>query len=146
MQVILLRDIAGVGQKGSVKNVADGYALNHLIPNKFAQMATADTLKDLEKRVANEKKERDEQEQEWAAIAGRMKNFTLMVRANANSQGHLYKKITPEDIARILGEQGINVPPDAIVPKMPIKQSGAWPVDVELGKNKATITVDVITA
>lgn len=146
MQVILLRDIAGVGQKGSVKNVADGYALNHLIPNKLAQMATKDTLKDLEARVEREKAERATQEKEWAAIANKMKNFTLMVRANANTQGHLYKKITSEDIARILAEQGIDVPADAIAPKMAIKESGAWPVDIDLGKNKATITVDVVAA
>ncbi len=146
MQIILLKDVSGVGQKGSVKNVADGFALNSLIPRKLAQLATPEALKTLESRNAQEKKERDDQEAQWAAIVGKMKNFTLMLRANASPQGHLYKKITAEDIARVLGEQGINVPADAIEPKMPIKQSGTWPVDIELGKNKATITVDVITA
>ena len=146
MQVILLKDLAGVGQKGSVQNVADGYALNNHIPRKFAQLATPDALKTLERRVAEEKQVRAAQEKEWAAIAAKMKNFTLMLRANANKQGHLYKKVTAEDIARILAEQGISVPVDAITPKMPIKQSGAWPVEIGLGAHTITITVDVVAS
>ena len=146
MQVILLRDVSGVGQKGSVKNVSDGYALNHLIPNKMAQMATPDALKNLEKKNAEDKARRAEQEKEWAAIAGRMKSFTLMVRANGDAKGHLYKKISAEDIAKVLREQGIDVPEESIHPKMPIKQTGAWPVEIRLGETVATITVEVITS
>jgi large subunit ribosomal protein L9 len=146
MQVILLRDLAGIGQKGSVRNVADGYALNHLIPNKMAQLATPDALKTLETRVAEEKTRRATQEKEWSAIVHRMKNFTLMLRANANNQGHLYKKITAEDIVRVLSEQGIDVPVESVQPKMAIKETGAWPVLIRLGNQEATVTVDVIAA
>lgn len=146
MKVILLKDVGGVGQKGTVQNVADGFALNNLIPRKLAQLATPDVLKTLERKNAEDSAVRAAQEKEWAAIVGRMKNFTLMLRANASPQGHLYKKVAAEDIARILKEQGIDVPADAITPKMPIKQSGAWPVDIELGSQKATITVDVVAS
>ena len=146
MQVILLRDISGVGQKGSVKNVSDGYALNHLIPNKMAQMATPDALKNLEKKNADDKARRAEQEKAWTAIAERMKSFTLMLRANGDAKGHLYKKISAEDIAKVLREQGIDVPEESIQPKMPIKQSGSWPVEIRLGERQTTITVEVITS
>ena len=144
MQVILLRDISGVGQKGSVKNVSDGYALNHLIPNKMAQMATPDALKNLEKKNMEDKARRAQQEKEWTAIAERMKSFTLMVRANGDAKGHLYKKISAEEIAKVLREQGIDVPDESIHPKMPIKQTGAWPVEIRLGNMMATITVEVL--
>ena len=146
MQVILLRDISGVGQKGSVKNVSDGYALNHLIPNKMAQMATPEALKSLEKKNAVDMARRAEQEKEWSAIAEKMKSFTLMVRANGDAKGHLYKKISAEDIAKVLREQGIDVPEESIHPKMTIKQTGAWPVEIRLGETVATITVEVITS
>ncbi len=146
MKVILLKDVGGLGQRGTVQNVADGYALNNLIPRGVAQMATDDALKNHERKVAEDRAERAAQEKEWAAIVERMKNFTLMLRANADPKGHLYKKVAAEDIARILKEQGIDVPADAITPKMPIKQSGAWPVEIELGSQKATITVDVVAA
>ena len=146
MQVILLRDVSGVGQKGAVKNVADGYALNHLIPNKMAQLATPQALKDLEKRAASDKAHREQQETEWAAIFEKMKMFHLMLRANASAQGHLYKKIAGEDIQKLLREQGIDVPIESIQPKMAIKQTGAWPVEIKLGDKSATITVEVIAA
>jgi len=141
----MLRDVSGVGQKGSVKDVSDGYALNHLIPNRMAQMATKDALASLEKKNAEDSAHRAAQEKEWVAIVEKMKKFTLMVRANADGKGHLYKKISAEEIAKILGEQGIDVPEECITPKMPIKQTGAWPVDIKLGNHLATITVEVIS-
>ena len=144
MRTILLKDVAGVGQRGEVKNVADGYALNMLIPNKMAQLATPEALKNLEKKNAEETAHRAAQEKEWAAIAEKVKKFTLMLRANASPQGHLYKKISADDIARVLKEQGIDVPEESIHPKMPIKQTGNWPVEIKLGDNSATITVEVI--
>ncbi len=146
MQVILLRDISGLGQRGTVKNVADGYALNHLIPQKWAQMATPEALKNHAAKVASETAHRAEQEKAWDAIAEKVQKFTLMIRANASPQGHLYKKISAEDIAKLLREQGIDVPEEAIKPKMPLKQTGAWPVEIQLGKRAITMMVDVIAA
>ena len=145
MKIILLRDVGGLGLRGAVKEVSDGYALNHLIPNKMAQLASKEALASLEKKNAADKALRAEQEKEWAAIAERMKSFTLMVRANADAKGHLYKKITAAEIAKVLGEQGIHVPEESITPKMPIKQTGTWPVEIKLGNLEATITVEVIS-
>lgn len=144
MKVILLRDVAGIGQKGAVKIVADGYALNFLMPNKMAKLATNDALKDLEQKVAEDNARREAQEKEWAVTAEKLKKFTLMLRVNAGKDGSLYKKISPSEIASVLREQGIDVPEEAITAKMPIKRIGTWPVDIEFGSHKATITVDVI--
>jgi ribosomal protein L9 len=47
MKVILLEDVQGVGEAGSVANVADGYARNYLIPRKLAIPATSGSLKNL---------------------------------------------------------------------------------------------------
>jgi large subunit ribosomal protein L9 len=146
MKIILLRDVSGVGQRGTVKEVADGYALNRLIPGKMAQMATPEALKLHEKRLMEDAAHRAAQEKEWSAIAEKVQKFTLMLRAKADTKGHLYKKISAEEIARLLREQGIDVPEEAIQPKMAIKQTGAWPVDIHLGKKEATMTVEVIAA
>lgn len=146
MQIILLKDVSGVGQRGQVKNVADGYALNSLIPRKAAMLATAQALKDLETKNAADAAHRAEQEKEWAAIFEKIQKFTLMVRANSDAKGHLYKKIGGEEIAKVLREQGVDVPEESIHPKMAIKQTGTWPVEIQLGEKKATITVEVIAA
>ena len=44
MKVILSQDVAGVGRKGEIKNVSDGYAGNFLLPKKLAQIATPNAL------------------------------------------------------------------------------------------------------
>ena len=53
MKVILLRDTAGVGKKGDIKNVADGHALNFLLPRKFAEEATPQAIKEAERLYTN---------------------------------------------------------------------------------------------
>ena len=49
MKVIFLKDVGGVGQRGTIKDISDGYAQNFLIPNGLAEQATA------EKKTANQK-------------------------------------------------------------------------------------------
>jgi large subunit ribosomal protein L9 len=146
MQVILLKDVAKVGQRGSVITVADGFALNSLIPRKMAMLATPEALKDLEKKNADNKAHRAAQEKAWDAIFEKMKSFTLMLRANAAPQGQLYKKIGAEEISKLLQEQGVDVPDEAIHPKMAIKQTGVWPVEIKLGDKSATINVEIIAS
>jgi large subunit ribosomal protein L9 len=52
MKVILLKDVRGVGQHGTVQNVADGYAINRLFPAKLAEPATEAKLKEIEATAA----------------------------------------------------------------------------------------------
>lgn len=146
MQIILLKDVSGVGQRGQVKTVADGFALNSLIPQKKAMLASPAALKDLEKKNAENRAHREAQEKAWDAIFEKMKSFTLMLRANAAPSGHLYKKIGSEEIAKLLKEQGVDVPDEAIHSKMAIKQTGVWPVEIKLGEKSATINVEIIAA
>ena len=115
MQIILLKDVAGVGQRGQVKTVADGFALNSLLPRKAAMLATPQALKDLEQKNAENAAHRAAQEKEWDAIFEKIQKFTLMVRANSDAKGHLYKKIGGEEIAKVLREQLRQLQADGLV-------------------------------
>ena len=44
LEIILLKDVKGVGNSGELKNVSDGFALNYLIPKGLAESATVDKL------------------------------------------------------------------------------------------------------
>ncbi|MEK7509277.1 MAG: 50S ribosomal protein L9 [Patescibacteria group bacterium] len=146
MQVILLRDVAGVGQKGSVKNVSDGYALNFLIPNRLAEMATKEKMQTLHKEQAATKAEMEVREKEWTALVKKLEGQTLHIKANASEQGHLYEKISGEHVAKVIEKElKVTLPQGVVQPKMAIKQTGEWPVEIRLGEHKATITVSVIT-
>ena len=47
MQVILLKDVKGLGKAGEVAKESDGYARNFLIPKKMAEVATSDVLNNI---------------------------------------------------------------------------------------------------
>ena len=51
MKVIFLKDVSGIGKRGEVKNVADGYARNFLIANGLVEIATETTIKNNEVRI-----------------------------------------------------------------------------------------------
>ncbi|OGG57786.1 50S ribosomal protein L9 [Candidatus Kaiserbacteria bacterium RIFCSPHIGHO2_01_FULL_56_24] len=144
MQVILLRDVTGIGQKGSVKNVSDGHALNYLIPNRLVEMATPEKIKEYEKQKADDAAAAAQKEKEWTELAKHIDGKKIEMKANAGKQGHLYEKISGGHIATAIREQlKITIPPDAVAPKMSIKEIGEWPVEIKLGIHKATIIVTV---
>jgi len=146
MQVILLRDISGVGQKGSVKNVSDGHAVNFLIPNRMAEAATPEKLKAYEKEQKEHAAEAAAKDVEWRAIVKEINGKKLTIPANAGKQGHLYEKISGDDIQfAITNQWKIALPKQAVHPKMAIKQTGEWPVEVKLGAHTAAIIVVVET-
>src|SRR5512146_42540 len=52
MKVILLQEVPGLGQPGDVKEVANGYARNYLLPRKLVTAATATAMASLNEQVA----------------------------------------------------------------------------------------------
>lgn len=145
MKVILLRDVSGIGQKGSVQNVSDGHALNFLIPNRLAEMATDDKVKALEKQKATDAEAVEARDKEWRSLAKQLNDARVEIKANASEQGHLYEKISNIQVSKAINEQlKFAVPPASIEPKMSLKEVGEWPVVVTLGNHQATLIVVVV--
>lgn len=105
MKVILTQNVPGVGEAGAIKEVADGYARNYLIPKKLATPATRGTLKQAEAqaeavaRKAN--KQRETLQQTAAAIDGKV----VRIRARVGSENRLYGSITSADVADAVAKQ-----------------------------------------
>ena len=53
MKVILKQDVKGLGKKGELVNVSDGYAKNYLVPRKIAAFADATAMNELKNREAS---------------------------------------------------------------------------------------------
>lgn len=144
MLVILLRDVPGIGQKGSIKSVSDGHALNYLIPNRLAEMATDEKVKAMEAQKKEDAAAAIRRDTEWTALAKQIDGKRVEMKENASMQGHLYEKISGGHVATVIREQlKLTIPPDAVMPKMAIKEVGEWPVDIKLGTHKATLIVVV---
>ena len=111
MKVILTQNVPGVGEAGAIKEVADGYARNYLIPKKLAAPATRSSLKQAEAQaeaiVRKANKQRESLQQTASALEGK----TVKIRARVGSENRLYGSITPADVADAIGKQ-LNVTVD----------------------------------
>jgi large subunit ribosomal protein L9 len=145
MKVILTTTVKGTGKAGEVKEVADGYARNFLIPRRLAVPATDGALKGVaQKRAAESRRELNELA-DAQALADRLAETPVVLSAKVGEQGRLYGSITTADMADQLSAQlGHAIDKRHIQLADPIKQLGTYKVPVRLHRAvTATITVEV---
>ena len=145
MKVVLQEEVKGLGVAGDVKDVADGYARNYLIPRRLAAPATAGALKNVEAQRAAAAKRQAQLDADARALAARLGSMTLTLKARVGSQERLYGSITAADIAAALGRE-LGAPFDRrkLVLEDPIRELGTHTVPVHLGRDvSATLTVNV---
>jgi large subunit ribosomal protein L9 len=145
MKVILTKDVSGTGKSGEVKDVADGYARNFLIPRKLAIPASGGALKGVEqKRVAEQKKIAAE-EAAARALADRLTSSPVVLTARVGDQGRLYGSITSADIAEQLSAHlGQPIDKRKIELDDPIRHLGSHEVTIRLHRAvSAVVKVDV---
>lgn len=146
MKVILNHDISKVGKKYEVKDVADGYALNFLIPKGLAETATPKAMKRLDGLKAVLTAERKVQEDLLAKNIKSIDGVRLEMEEKANDKGHLFAGLHTDQIVPALKKQtGIDVLPEFILLEKPIKEVGEHSIEVKVGDKSAKFTL-VITA
>ncbi|MCH7604666.1 50S ribosomal protein L9 [Patescibacteria group bacterium] len=135
MRIILLQDIEHVGKKFEVKEVADGYARNHLIPNKLAQLATKKTLQwaEMQKEVVNQKAE--EGLKTTQELASQLDGLEVPILVKVGDEGQLFESIGVQGIVEHLKEMGITIKKEQVQFEEPIKELGEFPVKVTLEHN-----------
>src|SRR5437764_12818685 len=99
MKVILLQDVDGLGKAGELKDVANGYARNFLVPKKLAAGATPQLLANYQQRIAAEQRRFEKQNEQNREQSERLGQITLTFKARVGGQGRLYGSITSQDIA-----------------------------------------------
>lgn len=144
MKVILLQDVEKLGKKFEVKEVADGFAKNHLFPKKIAQPATKNALiwAQTQREIAakNEEKELIEIQKKVSAIDGR--EFVMKVKTG--EKGQLFESVNSSKIAELLNENGIDVDKKQVDLDEPIKELGDWRVKINFPHNlEAEIKITV---
>ena len=145
MKVILTQDVKGTGRAGEVKDVADGYARNFLIPRKLAVPATAGALKGVEQRQAAESKRAAAEETTARELATRIGAEPIVIRAKVGDQGRLYGSITSGDVAEELSRRlGEPIDKRRIELTDPIRQLGTFQVPIRLHRTvTANLTIEV---
>jgi large subunit ribosomal protein L9 len=145
MKVILIDEIRGLGGRGDVVTVKDGYARNFLIPKKLAQEATTGNLKAVEQLKKKWSLMAQEEKNAAQKAAESVSGTKIEIRKRVGEGGHLFGSVTAADIADALAAKGVEVDKRRIEIEHPIKTAGSHEVDVRLHREvTAKIQVEVL--
>jgi large subunit ribosomal protein L9 len=133
VKVVLRSDVAGVGKRGDIVNVADGFARNNLIPSGNAIAAT-NGIADQAAKMRRSRDLRDAKDRDSAeTVASRLVPMVFTISAKAGREGKLFGSVTPTDIvAAVEAQSGAVVDRHALLTHEPIKELGEHQVGVRL--------------
>ena len=148
MKVILLKDVEGLGKAGDLKEVANGYARNYLLPRQLAAGATPGLIANRTQRIAAEQRKLEKLNEENRQLAERLAAVSLTFKAKVGTQGRLYGSITSQDIAAALREsEQITVDRRVIDLTEPIRTLGSYSIPVKIAAQlEPKLTINVIDA
>ena len=137
MKILLLKDVYHLGHAGDVKKVADGYGRNYLIPQGYAVLATAGTLKQADSIREKAAVVRTQLNSEMSAVSEKINNCWITFASKAGETGKLYGSITSQMVADKISEKaGIEIEK---------RQIDIQPIRT-LGEHKAYVrlTIDIV--
>lgn len=145
MKLILVEKVQGLGVKGDVVTVKDGYGRNFLIPQGKAMPANAGNLAKLDANVQREEMQVRKDTREAERLAEKLKGVSCTIRVQADEHDKLYGSVGPREIAQALEDQKVQLDAGMIELEEHIKMLGVYPVKVELMKGiEAEIKVWII--
>ena len=144
MKVVFLQNVEGSGRTGEIKEVADGFARNFLLPRRLAAAATPDAVKRAEARAVVETRHQAELDEQARSLAEGL--VPIVITARVGEKGRLYGSVTSGDIAeevsKLLGQE---VDRHTLVLEEPIKELGIYEIPLRLSRNvEATVTLEVV--
>lgn len=132
MDVILNKDITGVGRQGQIIKVKDGYARNFLIPNGLAIPVNSANLKKLEEDKTRKELEEEKTRKEAETIKERLSSLSLTIPVLTQEGDKLYGSVTAVELSASLKEEGLEIDKNKIILDEPIKSLGIYEVPVKL--------------
>jgi large subunit ribosomal protein L9 len=132
MKVILQKDIPNLGEAGDIREVADGYARNYLLPKKLVIVANESSQKAIvhQERLVRLKKEKRKKYTE--KISEALSNVELRIGAHVGEEEKLFGSVTAIDIAKKLKELGYEIDKRKIHLDEPIKKIGEYDITIKL--------------
>ena len=146
MEVILLENIAKLGDLGDKVTVKSGYGRNFLIPQKKAVPATADNLHQFEERRAELEKVAAEKLTEAQARAEKIEALAVTITTKAGDEGKLFGSVTVRDVADAVEAAGEELEKIEVrLPEGPIRELGDYEITVHLHPEvNATLKLAVV--
>jgi len=146
MKVVFLEEVEGTARTGDVKNVADGFARNYLLPRRLAAPATKHYIAVAEQKATKEAKRQDRVDDEARErLLPLVDGQEMTIEVLVGEQGKLFGSVTSRDIAeRLHKDIGVELEHRQVSLNQPIREIGTHEIPVKLTRNViAKITVNV---
>jgi large subunit ribosomal protein L9 len=132
IRLLLIHNVEHLGTQGDIVEVKTGFALNYLLPQGLATVAT-----DHHKRMVDKHREKLraielEKLGEYRDLADELAKQSITIEANANDEGHLYGSVGPHEIADALKGAGFSMAQDQVRLEGPLKELGLYTVKIHL--------------
>ena len=143
-KVIFTQNLVKVGKVGEIKEVATSYALNVLIPKKYAILASPEAIRGLEQGRKNKENQKTLERVLFSKAMSELEEKLretggfLEITGQKNKNGHLFAKISAQDVVEAIFKK-INIsldPSQIILPREPIKQLGEYQVEIKNQESK----------
>ena len=148
MRIILNQDVVGLGEEGDIREVADGYARNYLLPRKLAVQHNRQNLAQFTSHKSAIEGRKEEKRKEAMGLKERLETEVLQFTMPAGESGKLFGSVTNALIGAELEKRGYTLERRRIeVPEHHIRQIGSFTVKVRLyGNEEAALKVVVEAA
>jgi large subunit ribosomal protein L9 len=146
VKIVLRNDVNGVGRKGDVLDVADGYARNYLLPKGFALIASPGVEAQAEAMRKARQARNAAERAEASEVAKVLGNSTVRITAKAGREGKLFGSVSAAEIAAAIAAQtGTEVDRRSIDITEPIKSTGSHSVVARLHSEvEVAVIVEVV--
>jgi len=132
VQLLLIQSVDHLGKQGDVVTVKRGYALNYLLPQGLATVATDHHRRMVEKHKAKLHEIEKARLASLRQLAEAIAKQSVTIEANANEEGHLYGSVNANEIAAALKGANFHITTDQVRLEGPLKELGLYTVKIHL--------------
>lgn len=146
MKIILKKNYPSLGKKGEIKEVAQGFACNFLIPQKIAIEATEANVSQITTAVEQESKTKKITEKKLSAIYDQINNLSLKIMSKADKSGKLFGAVGKSEIQQaLLSKIKVKIPKTKIDLKKSIKSLGQYKINIQTSpESKAKVKLEIV--
>ncbi|MFB0526229.1 MAG: 50S ribosomal protein L9 [bacterium] len=132
MKVILCQTVKGLGERGDVILVSDGYGRNYLMPRHLAWEANEKNIHRLKEEKRKEQEKDEKILRSAVTFAAKLEKISCTVTVKTGEREKIFGSVTSSDIGEALRSQGIDVDKKDILLDEPIKELGVYTVKVRV--------------
>jgi large subunit ribosomal protein L9 len=132
--LLLIQSVDHLGNQGDVVEVKRGYAMNFLLPQGLATIATDHHKRMVEKHRSKLQAIQNQRLASLRTMADELGRQSVTIEANANDEGHLYGSVGAPEIVKALKQQEFTITADQVRLKGPLKELGLYTVAIHLGQ------------